>query len=55
MTMPDQPVQAELERQLANAQRRILEMIREIDQRDELIFDLQRRVEELEKASRSPP
>jgi hypothetical protein len=39
-----------LERQLANAHARIREMISEIDRRDELIADLQRRVEELERA-----
>jgi hypothetical protein len=39
-----------LERQLANAHARIREMISEIDCRDELIADLQRRVEELERA-----
>lgn len=46
---------AELERQLANAHTRIREMIREIDQRDELIADLQRRIQELEQAIRSRP
>jgi hypothetical protein len=39
---------AGLERDLAAAHRRIIEMIAEIDRRDELISDLQRRVEELE-------
>jgi hypothetical protein len=39
---------AGLERDLAAAHRRILEMITEIDRRDELIFDLQRRIAELE-------
>ena len=37
----------ELERQLADVQVRIGEMIREMDQRDELIADLHRRIEEL--------
>lgn len=41
---------AELERQLADAHTRITEMVRETDQRDELISDLQRRIEELEQA-----
>jgi hypothetical protein len=36
--------EAELERQLADAQARIREMIQEIDRRDELIADLQRRI-----------
>jgi len=40
----------ERERQLAAAQVQILELVREIDQRDELISDLQRGVEELERA-----
>jgi peptidoglycan hydrolase CwlO-like protein len=39
-----------LERDLSAAHQRINEMMREIDQRDELIFDLQRRIEELERA-----
>jgi hypothetical protein len=42
--------EAELERQLAAAHTRIREMILEIDQRDDLIADLQRRIEELEQA-----
>ena len=46
---------AELERQLADAQARIREMIREIDLRDELISDLQRRIEELEQACQDTP
>jgi|tagenome__1003787_1003787.scaffolds.fasta_scaffold15880834_1 hypothetical protein len=33
----------------------IREMIREIDQRDELIADLQRRIEELEEVRNSSP
>src|SRR3954471_13789877 len=45
----------ELERQLADAHVRIREMIREIDQRDELIAELQRRVQELEQAGNSQP
>jgi peptidoglycan hydrolase CwlO-like protein len=44
-----------LERQLADAQARIREMIREIDRRDELIADLQRRIQELEQAANSQP
>lgn len=46
-----QPIEriAELERQLADAHARIREMIHEIDQRDELISDLTRRIEELEQ------
>ena len=38
-----------LERQLADARTRIREMIAEIDRRDELIADLQRRIQELEQ------
>ena len=45
--------EAELERQLADAQVGIREMIREIDRRDELIADLQRRIQELEQARNS--
>jgi hypothetical protein len=45
----------ELERQLADANARIQEMIRDIDRRDELIADLQRRIQELEQASNSQP
>jgi hypothetical protein len=52
-TMPR--AEAELERQLADAQVRIREMIREIDRRDELIADLQRRIQELEQARNSQP
>jgi peptidoglycan hydrolase CwlO-like protein len=55
MTMPDEKAQAELEHQLAAAHARIREMIQEIDQRDELIADLQCRIEELEQAIRSHP
>jgi len=43
----------ELERQLADVQVRIGEMIRKMDQRDELIADLHRRIEELERARSS--
>lgn len=39
----------ELERQLADAHSRIREMIVEIDRRDELISDLQQRIEDLER------
>ena len=42
-----------LERQLADAQARIREMIQEIDRHDELIADLQRRIQELEQARNS--
>lgn len=52
--MPHEPGRAELERQLADAHARIREMIREIDRRDELIADLQRRIEELEAACQDP-
>jgi hypothetical protein len=45
----------EMERQLADAHARIREMIREIDRRDELITDLQRRIAELERAGNSRP
>jgi hypothetical protein len=51
--MPDEAGQVELERQLADAQVRIREMIREIDRRDELIADLQRRIQELEQTGNS--
>ena len=44
-----------LERQLADANARIREMIREIDRRDELIADLQRRIQELEQVGNSQP
>jgi hypothetical protein len=44
-----------LERQLADAHARIREMIHEIDHRDELIADLQRRIQELEQARDSRP
>jgi hypothetical protein len=53
--MPYNPGRAELERQLADAQARIREMIHEIDRRDELIANLQRRIQELEQASNSQP
>jgi hypothetical protein len=49
MKMIQKPGRADLERQLAAVHTRINEMIREIDQRDELISDLQRRVQELEQ------
>ena len=45
----------ELERQLADAHARIREMIHEIDRRDDLIADLQRRIQELEQTSKSRP
>jgi peptidoglycan hydrolase CwlO-like protein len=44
-----------LERQLADTHARIREMISEIDRRDELIADLQRRIEELERDRSSRP
>jgi hypothetical protein len=47
--------EAEFERQLADAQTRIREMIAEIDRRDALIADLQRRIAELERAGNSRP
>jgi chromosome segregation ATPase len=49
MTVQNELRLAELERQLADAQVRIREMIHEIDRRDELIADLQRRIQELEQ------
>jgi hypothetical protein len=49
------PTEHDLERQLADAQARIKEMIREIDRRDELIADLQRRIAELEQVGNSSP
>jgi hypothetical protein len=49
------PTDLELERQLADAPARIREMIREIDRRDELIADLQRRIDELERDRHSRP
>jgi hypothetical protein len=45
----------ELERQLADAHTRIREMIGEIDRRDELIADLQRRIHELDQDRNSRP
>ena len=48
MTMDNEYV-LRLERQLSDARARIREMIREIDRRDELIADLQRRIAELEQ------
>jgi hypothetical protein len=58
MTMPNEDglekqLEQLLERQLADAQARIREMIQEIDRRDELIADLQRRIQELEQARNS--
>jgi hypothetical protein len=44
-----------LERQLADAHTRIRELIAEIDRRDELIADLQCRIQELEQARNSVP
>jgi hypothetical protein len=44
-----------LERQLADAHTRIHELIAEIDRRDELIADLQCRIQELEQARNSVP
>jgi hypothetical protein len=55
MTMPHEPGRAELERQLADAHARIREMIAEIDRRDELIAELQRRIAELEQTEESWP
>jgi hypothetical protein len=46
---------AELERQLAAAHTRINEMAREIDRRDEMISDLQRRIHEMEYDRNSRP
>ena len=46
---------AELERQLADAHTRIREMIAEMDRRDELIADLQRRIHELDQDRNSRP
>jgi septal ring factor EnvC (AmiA/AmiB activator) len=40
---------ADLERQLADAHARIREMIAEIDRRDEMIADLQHRIQQLEQ------
>ena len=57
ITMPndlERDLELVLERQLADAHARIREMIQEIDRRDEMIADLQRRIEELEQA-RTPP
>ena len=44
-----------LERQLADAHTRIHEMIAEIDRHDELIADLQRRIQELEQVRSTQP
>ena len=46
----EKSLELELERQLAAAHTRLREMIQEIDRRDELIHDLQRRIAELEQA-----
>ena len=51
----EKSLEQELERQLADAQARIREMIHEIDRRDDLIADLQRRIAELERAGNSRP
>jgi chromosome segregation ATPase len=53
--MPNEARVTELERQLADALARIRGMIREIDQRDEMIADLQRRIHELEQDRNSRP
>jgi peptidoglycan hydrolase CwlO-like protein len=60
MTMPNEAelekqLESLLERQLADAQARIREMIAEIDRRDELIAELQRRIQELEQGRSSRP
>jgi len=47
--VPNELRLADLERQLADANARIREMIHEIDRRDELIADLQRCIQELEQ------
>ena len=49
------PTEAEFECQLADAQARIREMIHEIDRRDDLIADLQRRIQELDQDRNSRP
>jgi hypothetical protein len=56
MTMPNEAdlenqLEHLLERQLADAHARIREMIAEIDRRDDLIVDLQRRIQELEQTA----
>ena len=51
----EKSLEQELERQLADAHTRIREMIAEIDRRDELIVELQRRITELEQAEESWP
>jgi hypothetical protein len=53
--MTNEPGRAELERQLADAHTRIREMIAEMDRRDELIADLQRRIHELDQDRNSRP
>jgi peptidoglycan hydrolase CwlO-like protein len=60
MTMPneaelEEQLESLFELQLADAYARIREMIREIDRRDELIAELQRRIEELEQALLAKP
>jgi hypothetical protein len=45
----------ELQRQFADAQVTIREMIWEIDRRNELIADLQRRIREFEQAKNPQP
>jgi transcriptional regulator with XRE-family HTH domain len=47
--------QSATDTQLADAHARIREMIAEIDRHDELIADLQRRIQELEQARNSQP
>ena len=58
--MPNEPelekqLETLLERQLADAQIRIRELIQEIDQRDELIGDLQRQIQELKQSRNAWP
>ena len=58
--MPNEPelekqLETLLERQLADAQIRIRELIQEIDQRDELIADLQRQIQELKQSRNAWP
>jgi hypothetical protein len=53
--MPNDPGQADLERQLADAHARMDEMVREIERRDELIADLQRQIQELQQARNARP
>jgi hypothetical protein len=51
----EKSLEHELSRQLADAHARIREMIREIDSRDELIAELQRRIQKLEQVRGSEP